>query len=319
MRQGGVQGSSATDRGPLLLGLGMATVDFLTLVPRLPGPDEVFPLQRLDMQGGGPVATALAAAARLGTGAAFAGAVGDDHWGDAIVDDFGRFGVNVDEVVRRRGGVSPHSVILVDAASGKRSILYSNGDVRGLEPAELPERLIGRAAVLHLDGFDIDAALEAARIARAAGVPVSLDGGAGEPWPGLLDLLPLVDLLVVAAQFAESVTGEKRPESALTALRRWGARQVVITDGARGAWFLGGEGDTGHVPAFDVEVVDTTGAGDTFHGAYLHAFLAGESIAGCVLFASAAAALKCTRLGGRAGLPTSDQVEAFLAASAAGR
>jgi sulfofructose kinase len=290
----------------------MATVDFLALVPRLPGPDEVFPLDRLDVQGGGPVATALAAAARLGTNCAFLGAVGGDRWGDAIVDDFRAFGVATDNLVRRSGGVSPHSVILVEAPTGRRSILYSKGSLTGLVPEELPADLIRRADALHLDGFDIDAAVAAARIARAAGVPVSLDGGAGEPWPGLPELLPLVDVLVVAAQFARHLTGEDEPGSALAGLMRWGARQAVITDGARGAWFLDGNGASGHVPAFEVEVVDTTGAGDTFHGAYLHAFLAGAPIAGCVRLGAAAAALKCASLGGRSGLPTPDRLQEFL-------
>lgn len=311
----GGEGSSCTGDGPLILGLGMATVDFLTVVPRLPGADEVFPLERLEVQGGGPVATALAAATRLGGRSAFVGAIGDDSWADVILNDFRKFGVDSGQVVCRQGGTSPHSVILVEAGTGKRSILYSKGDLEGLKAAELPHELIRQAGVLHLDGFDIEAATAAARVARSAGVPVSLDGGAGEPWPGLEGLLPSVDLLVVAAQFARHLSGEEEPEAALPHLLGRGARHAVITDGARGSWFASSDGESGHVPAFPVKAVDTTGAGDAFHGAYLHAYLGGEPIAACVRFASAAGALQCTTLGGRSGLPTEEQVRALISES----
>jgi sugar/nucleoside kinase (ribokinase family) len=307
-----MQNESPTSSPPLV-GLGMATVDFLTLIPRLPGPDEVFPLQRLDVQGGGPVATALAAANRLGTQCAFVGEVGDDEWGEFILADFGKFEVSSEHVVRRKGGISPHSVILVDGRTGRRSILYSKGGLPGLGEQEVPVQLICGARVLHLDGFQSEAALAAARLARGAGVVVSLDAGAGEPWPSLVELLPLVDLLVVAAQFGHKLTGEEDPSSVLHGLLRWGARHAVITDGDLGAWFLSSDGEAGHVPAFPIDAVDTTGAGDTFHGAYLHAFLQGEPIGECVRFAAAAAALKCTRLGGRAGLPTAAELSAFIA------
>lgn len=294
-----------------LVGLGMATVDFLTLVPRLPQPDEVYPLDRMDIQGGGPVATALAAAGKLGTPSAFIGAIGDDNWGNVITADFERYGVATEAITRRAEATSPRSIILIERATGKRSILYSMGTAADLTLDEVPGDLIRGAAILHLDGFNIEAAVAAAKMARGAGVLVSLDGGAGETWPGLDQLLPLVDLLVVARQFAAGVTGEDDPEAAGPALRGFGARQVAITDGANGAWFWSDE-DCGHQPAFPVSVVDTTGAGDTFHGAYLHAVLSGASIAACVRFASATAALKCTQLGGRCGLPGLKQVDAFL-------
>lgn len=301
--------------GPAIVGLGMATVDVLARVPRLPGPDEVFELEALEIQGGGPVASALVAAARLGSSTAMIGSTDDGGWGRMIVDGLRGAGVDVTHLLRRADGRAPRSVILVDAADGRRSILYSRGTAASPTVAELPWPLIRGARVLHLDGFHLEASVAAARAAREAGVAVSLDGGAGEPWPGLDELLPLVDLLIVARAFATQVTGVDVPEEAGPALARIGARHVVITDGARGAWAWVG-GGMRHQPAYRVEVVDTTGAGDAFHGGYLHAWARGADPGMCLRVASAVGALACTRLGGRAGLPDAGAVEALLAQQA---
>jgi sugar/nucleoside kinase (ribokinase family) len=131
-------------------------------------------------------------------------------------------------------------------------------------------------------------------------------------------LLPLVDLLVVARRYAQQHTGHADPwEAGLALLETYGPRQVVITDGVRGCWFWDAArrnaGEHLHRPAFATDVVDTTGAGDVFHGAYLYAFLQGWPAERTLAFASATAALKCRNLGGRSGIPTCPQVEAFLA------
>lgn len=296
---------------PAIVGLGMVTIDVLAQVPHLPGPDEVFEVPLVEVHGGGPVASAMAAAARLGTASAVVGSVGDDAWGGWIVAGLADLGVDVTHLYRRAGEASPRAVVLVEGGTGRRSILYSTGSSLRLAVDEVPwDRLLG-ARALHLDGVHPAAALAAARAARAAGVTVSYDGGAGPFWPGLDDLLPLVDVLIVARDFARRYTGHEDVADAGPSLTRWGARHVVITDGARGAWSWVG-GRARHQPAFTVDVVDTTGAGDAFHGGYLHAYLAGEEPDRCLRFASAVGALACTRLGGRAGLPDRGAVAAFL-------
>ncbi len=290
----------------------MVTIDVLARVPYLPRPDEVFEVPAVEVHGGGPVASAMAAASRLGTACAVVGSVGDDAWGDWIAEGLADLGVDVTNLYRRAGAASPRSIVLVEGGTGRRSIMYSTGTSLRLAVDEVPwERLRG-ARALHLDGVHPAAALAAARAAREAGVTVSYDGGAGPFWPGLDDLLPLVDVLIVAREFAERYTGREDVADAAHALGRWGARHVVITDGARGAWsWVAGRAQ--HQPAFAVDVVDTTGAGDAFHGGYLHAYLAGDDPVGCLSFASAVGALACTRLGGRAGLPDRGEVESFLA------
>lgn len=298
-----------------IIGLGLATVDILTVAPRLPQPDDVLAVRRTVLQGGGPAATALVAASRLGASTTYLGPLGQGRWGEVARAEFRQYGVDTNYAPAGVGDQAL-SVILIDEGSGKRSILYDRGDLPDLAPAQVPPHLIAQARALHLDGGHIDAAMHAARLARAANVLVSFDGGAGEKWPGIDELLPLVDLMVVARRFAGEYSGESDPQAAgPVLLAAYRPRQVVITDGERGAWYWD-EAQHFHQPAFRVDVVDTTGAGDTFHGAYLYAHLQGWPPRRRLAFASAAAALKCRQIGGRAGIPTANEVEAFLEAKA---
>jgi sulfofructose kinase len=298
-----------------IVGLGLATIDIMTLVPRLPEHDEVFRARRILLEGGGPVATALVAAARLGATTAYLGPIAPSTWGDLTRAGLEREGLDTRHAPTRPAGEQAVSVILVDGASGQRSILYDRGELLDLAPAEVPAELIASARALHLDGTHLEAACHAAEIARQADVLVSFDGGAGELWTGTERLLPLVDLLVVARRFAELRTGLADPLLAGPALlATYRPRQVVITDGARGCWYWD-DAEHFHQPAFSVDVVDTTGAGDVFHGASLYATLQGWPAHRCLAFAAATAALKCRALGGRAGIPTRQQVESFLGES----
>jgi sugar/nucleoside kinase (ribokinase family) len=295
-----------------IVGLGMATVDIMTLVPRLPQRDDVFRARSILLEGGGPVATALVAAARLGASTSYLGPFSPTTWGDLARTGLSNEGVDSTHAPFRASGEQTVSVILVDQATGQRSILYDSGEMQDLSPDEVPAELIASARALHLDGVHLEAACRAAEIAREAGATVSFDGGAAEPWPGAERLLPLVDLMVVARRFAEQHTGQSDPRQAGPALlETYGPRQVVITDGPRGCWYWDREQSL-HQPAFPTDVVDTTGAGDVFHGAYLYAFLQDWPARRCLAFASATAALKCRALGGRAGIPPRDQVEAAL-------
>jgi sulfofructose kinase len=305
-----------------IVGLGLATIDIMTLVPRLPARDEVFRARSIVLEGGGPVATPLVAATRLGAATAYLGPIASTTWGQLARAGLEREGVDTSHAPARTGGEQGVSVILVDQATGQRSILYDSGEMQELSPAEVPTELIASARALHIDGSHLGAACHAAEIARQAGAVVSFDGGAGEPWAGAEWLLPLVDLMVVAHRFAEQHTGQADPLQAGPALlETYGPRQVIITDGARGCWYwdaaqqnAGVRRAGGHIhqPAIPTDVVDTTGAGDVFHGAYLYAFLQDWPARRSLAFAAATAALKCRALGGRAGIPTRLQVEETL-------
>jgi len=297
-----------------VVGLGMATLDILAQTPRLPQSNDCFPIAAVEMQGGGPVATALVALAKLGASCNYLGSLAMDDTANQIITELESYGIDLQFSPQRDSGVSSASVILVEQSNGQRAILYQKSTSEDLKPQEVPQDLIANARALHLDGFFTPAAIHAARIARQHGVLVSFDGGAGElMWGELTQLMPLVDVLVVAKHFAQQTTGIDDVLEAGPELRRlYQNQQVVITDGEHGSWYWD-QATHFHQPAFQVNVVDTTGAGDTFHGAYLYACLQTDwSPQYRLKFASAVAALKCTKMGGRKGIPTLQETLTFL-------
>ena len=294
-----------------VLGLGLSTIDILTPVSHLPVSNEVFEIRGISIQGGGPVATALTALGRLGASTTYLGTVARDHWGKMILDDFENYGVGTKHIHQINGAQSPVSIILVQE-NGNRSILYEKGLLPELDPAFVLQDLVAQTRILHLDGSHPEAAIKAAKIAKKSNTLVSLDGGAGEGiWAGMTELLPFVDILIVANQFAFRQTGFEDPIKAGPELLKHGAQLVVITDGELGCWYWD-KNMHFHQPAFKVMVQDTTGAGDTFHGAFLYGFLQDWSPEETIVFASAVAALKCAHPGGRKGIPTLQQTFEFL-------
>ena len=291
-----------------VVGLGLSTVDHLGVVEALPSFDEVAFVSDYDQQGGGPVATALVTLARLGARVAYLGKRGDDDGGRIIHADFVRYGVD-DRSIVAPGAISPLSYIAVERGTGQRAIFFYPGSTGELEPAELERGTIASARYLHLEGWFPSAALQAAAWAREDETEVVLDGTMVGPHSQAL--VSLTDVLIADANFPRELTGLDHPESAGRALLAMGPRIVVITLGSQGALALSDDAML-RQPAFSVSAVDTTGAGDVFHGAFIFGLLQDWQLDRVLRFASATAALKCTRLGGRAGIPTLAGVEAFL-------
>jgi sulfofructose kinase len=296
-----------------ILGLGCVAVDDLLYVPAYPPPDSKVQVRHRGRQGGGLTATALVAASRLGARCAYAGTLGDDDLSRFVLGRFQQEGVDV-SLVRRRPEARPiHSIIVVDEGRQTRNIFYSLEGVFGAEPGWPAAEVVRSVGVLYVDHFGVEGMTWAARIAREAGVPVVADLERGE-MPGFPDLLALVDHLIVSRDFAAVLTGATDPPAA--AVRLWNDRRqvVIVTAGPAGCWYLSSAQPDrpSHQPAFAVPVADTTGCGDVFHGAYASALVRGLDLLGRVRFASAAAALKATRPGGQAGIPTRSAVEAFL-------
>ena len=297
-----------------VIGLGVSTVDVIARVEHLPTPDDVQRALDMTTQGGGPVATAMVTLARLGARAAMIDALGDDWRGGLIRDGFAREGVSVEHLAMRPGHTSATSCILVEQASGARSIVYAPGTAPDITPGELPAEAIASARYLHLNGRHWEAGLEAIRIARRAGVQVSFDGGAGRYRPELDALVPLTDICIVARDFAEQHTHETDIRAAAETLQHMGPGLVAITDGARGSWVLARDGRFFHQPAYLFRsALDTTGCGDSYHGAFLFGLLRGMTLEKTAALASAVAALNSQALGGRGGLPTYAAAVAFLA------
>ena len=293
-----------------VIGLGYSAVDYLGIVPHLPDLDSKLEMVEFSRQGGGPAATATVTAARLGAATAFVGHIGSDDFGDFMVGEFDKEGVDTSHVVRCEGTSSQFSFIMVDRKTGKRTIVWTRSEIPPLDPACLDKDFLTSCKVLHLDRHEIPAAIRAAQWVREAGGIVSMDAGTYKP--EVDDLLPHVHVLIGSYRFARDATGELDP-SACARLLLEDRRIAGVTCGEDGSFFAT-QDDEFHVGAFEVEVVDTTGAGDVFHGAFAYGLSQEWDARRCAVFASAVAALKCMKLGGRAGIPTRDQVDGLLTA-----
>jgi ribokinase len=293
---------------PTIVGLGYCGLDYSGIVPAIPLDDKVEIIESL-IQGGGPAATATFAAAKLGASTAFIGSLADDERGKTIIDGLAGSGIITNSVIIRPQGESPAAFCWTEKATGKRSIMWTRGTAAPLTKQEVNVDLIKDARLLHLDGHQTEAAIFAAEIARQNGVTVSLD--AGTLMPGIERLLELSDIIIASEKFAENFTGEKDKEKAVRKLFAKNCKFSAITAGVEGVTGFDGT-TTFHLPSFKVKVVDTTGAGDVFHGAFAFKYVNGGSWRECAKFASAVAAVKCTKFGGRTGIPDLPTVNKFM-------
>ncbi len=297
-----------------ILGIGCIAVDDLLYVEAYPAPDAKVRVRQRERQCGGLTATALVAASRLGARCAFAGVLGDDEDSRFVLDALAREGVDVEPRVRRSSARPIRSTVVVDETHHTRTIFYDLAGTVGADTASPSADVLRSARVLLIDHYGVEGMTRAARIAREAGIAVVADFEHHE-WPGFADLLALVDHLIVARPFAERLTGAASPQEAVARLWGSGRHLVAVTCGGDGCWYRDAAllDVVKHQPAFVVPVRDTTGCGDVFHGAYAAALACGMEADERIRFASAAAALKATRGGGQAGIPTGGEVERFVA------
>jgi len=296
-----------------VLGLGVSTLDVLARVDHLPADEEVQRASEMMVQGGGPIATAMVTLARLGARVAMLDAIGDDWRGKLIQEEFEREKVFTGYLRVHPGCSSSTACILVHQANGTRAIVYAPGTAPELSPNDLPRAAIEQARFLHVNGRHWDACLQAIAWARAANVQVSFDGGANRYRPEIRKLVPLTDVCIVARDFATQYTGETEVRQSAKALLAIGPSLVVITEGIQGSWISTRDGTFFHQPAFRFpQTIDSTGCGDSYHGAFLFGLLQHWSLEKTARWASAVAALNSQALGGRSGLPTYEQVEHFL-------
>ena len=291
-----------------VVGVGIAVLDQLLLWRSTAEPVAGNRIVQVDMQGGGMIGTGLVAVTRLGVRTEFWGAVGSDWSAEMILDGLAAENVDTSQVRRMEGRTGPTVVVCVDQPTGERHFLYFTGELVWPGAIGSPERLADAGCLL-VDHTQTTAELHAARDARRLGVPVV--GDLEHIDDGTRGLLECMDYAIVSESCARSFgTGDDFRE-ACRRIRSMGPGCVVVTLGERGLAYLDGE-EFGERPAFAVDVVDTTGAGDTFHGAFCAGLVEGFPFEKNLRFASAAAAMKCTRLGGRAGIPSRAEVLRFL-------
>lgn len=293
----------------VVTGIGQCSLDYIALVDSYPPADVKKEVRGWIEQGGGPVATALVALSRLGVGCRFHGVVGDDPEGEKIRRSLLAEGVEVPGLVTRPGAFSQAAFIVVEEGSARRTIFWRRPSGRPLMPEELGRGFLEGCSFLLLDGLMAGVSLYAAAEARGRGVPVMLD--AGRMREGMADIARLSDYVVCSEEFARQAGFDGEA----AAFRRW-AREITpgvltVTLGQRGSVTYH-EGGIMETPAFPVKAVDTTGAGDVFHGGYIYGLLRGWPLRETVRFASAVAAIKCMKPGGRAGIPRLGDVMDFL-------
>ncbi len=293
----------------VVTGIGQCCWDFLAMVDSYPPSDSKEEVLKWEEQGGGPVATALVALSRLGMECRFHGVIGDDGVGELVLGSLVNEGIDCQGVVVRPGTTSQRAFIVIEKGNANRTIFWQRPTGEPLSPAELPDDYLDNSRFLLLDGLMADVSLAAARGASRHGIPVMLD--AGRRRPGMAELARLCDYVVAGEQFAFDLGWDGKDESFASVASSIGAPVVTVTCGVRGSLTWTGRGVI-RQPAFPVPVVDTTGAGDVFHGGYVYGLLQGWELPSVLMFASAMAALKCARLGGRSGIPGLPQVLNFL-------
>jgi len=293
----------ATEAGGLtydVLGVGANSIDFVYRLPAYPRPDSPFaklPITEHLISCGGQVATTLATCAAMGLTTSYIGTLGSDEHGLHMRDELRRRGIDLSHVIVRDAG-NPFAVILLDDREGERVVLWKRDPRVALTPAEINRDAIASARLVHVDDVDLDASIEAARLAREGGRPVTSD--IERTTDDVRALVDAVTIPIFAEHVPAALTGERDLARALAMLRRPHHQMLCVMLAA---------GEFIEEPGIAVKTVDTTGAGDVFRGAFIYALLRGDRPRDILRFANAAAAVSCTRVGAMNSVPTLQEAE----------
>ena len=293
-----------------VVGVGLNATDTLILLPHFPAYAGKIAFDEEILSPGGQVASAMVTCARLGLRVKYIGTVGDDERGRVQVASLRETGINLDDVQVRQGCPNQTAYILIDRSTGERTVLWRRDDALRLDPSFITPEKISCARLLHIDGHDTPAVERAARLAREHAIPVTVD--VDTVYHGFERVLPLVDYLIASSEFPAQWTNERDPFKALELMQNeYGIRVAAMTLGAHGA-LARSEGRFVYSPAFVVNCVDTTGAGDVFHGAFCYSVLRGMSLRESLDFSNAMAALNCTAIGARGGIRGPEEVRELM-------
>src|SRR5437660_7180956 len=301
-----------TDKEFDAVGFGLNAVDHLIVVPEYPVFDTYGSATEYEESAGGQTASAMVSLQRLGLKTAYAGRFGSDEDGRFGLRAIEYEGVNLDYAEMIDGADNQIAFIIIDARSGERTIIWDRDERLSYRLDEAPIELANSGRVLHIDAHDPPACVAMARAARKAGAIVTAD--IDNIYEGLPELLPLIDVLITSSEFPHRLIGISDLRTSLVELKaRYGCAIVGATLGARGA-LIYCEDEFIESPAFEVPggCRDTTGAGDAFHAGFIYGMLSVEDLETCIKLGNAVAALKCRSLGGRAALPTIDELKDFL-------
>jgi len=292
-----------------VVGVGLNATDTLILLPRFPAYGGKVPFENEVVSPGGQVATAMVTCARLGLRAKYIGTLGDDERGAIQLESLRASGVNLDDIEIRTNCPNQSAYILVDQTTGERTVLWHRDDCLRIDPASVATEKIAGARLLHIDGHDTSAVSRAAEIARWRQIPVTVD--VDTIYPGFDRVLPNVDYLVASSDFPSRWTQEPDPFRALSMIQdEYGMRVAAMTLGADGS-LARVEGRFIYSPGFVVDAIDTTGAGDVFHGAFCYSVIESMPVREALEFSNAMAALNCSALGARGHIASLPEAQAF--------
>jgi sugar/nucleoside kinase (ribokinase family) len=292
-----------------VVGMGLNSVDFISVVPEFPVPNSKMKMLRFSKEGGGQVATAMVALSRWSVKTKYIGKVGEDELGQFSLQSLRQEGVDVSSVMIEPNATNQFAMIIVDGSTGDRTILWNRDERLMYCEGELQKEEIRSGKLLHLDGHDIDAALQCARWAKEEEIPIVVDLDKVEPLTS--ELIKEVDFVITSSRFPMLFTGISDQKKALLELQKYTSGFLCATLGHEGAMALV-NGEFLSIEGLKVKSVDTTGAGDIFHAGFIYGLLQNWEVVEILRFANAAAALKCQDLGGRKGIPTLEETQKFL-------
>ncbi len=296
-----------------VIGIGASTIDIINVVDHFPAEEEVQKSYENIVQGGGPVATAIVALARLGSNVMMIDNVGDDWIGKHVVEEYKNENVNSELIKVWDNHTTSSATILVCKKDGARTIIFSPGNAPEVSPTDITEEMISKSKYIHINGRHLDACLQACKIAKTTGTMISFDGGSHRYREELKTIIPFVDICIVAKDFAFSFSRTESISESANSFLKSGSEIVVITDGTNGGYLFTKEINCHHQKAFLVEnTIDTTGCGDSFHGAFLFGLCNNYDLFQTMKIASAVAAINSTKIGGRTALPDFETVKNFL-------
>ncbi|MCL2055728.1 MAG: carbohydrate kinase family protein [Oscillospiraceae bacterium] len=292
-----------------VVGIEMPCIDLNLNMDEFPKVAQGNRINQYSWQGGGKVASGSVACARLGAKCAIMGCVGDDIFGRFIVGDFQRHGIDTSGMMVREGSTTSLSCVLSDLESGNRTFVFAPGTAPRFKFEELDLNLIQSAKYLFISNGG-EETVKAVDAAREAGVQVFIDADSYSE--DIIELIPKIDIFVASEYFYKRMYGNEDFEKNCREVMAKGPRIVIFTMGPKGCIGVSEEGFF-NIPTFlELPVVDTVGAGDVFHGGFLAGLISGRSVAESARFANAVSSIKCTRIGGRAGIPDLKTVERFL-------
>ncbi len=293
-----------------IVGIGACVFDTLYNLPTYPEEDTKMRASGSKSAGGGPVSTGLVAASKFGVSTAYIGVLSNDNGGRFLKEDFEKYGVMTHLIKIESGYRSFASVIWLSNDSASRTCVFDKGNLPALVLNEAQKEALKKAELLMVDGNEMDAAVEAAKLARENGVSVLYD--CGGLYEGVERLLALTDYMIPSEEFALAHTGKETAKEAAKELYvRYSPKIVVVTQGKHGGILFDGKQFVEY-PVYPVEVIDSNGAGDVFHGAFAAGICLRFDPLKCCHFASAVSALKCTGFGARESVPDFETVKTYM-------